>query len=182
MVCWFFGLSGIWAFVERMGMEVPMRQTSIGILLSLGLGLGALASLAVALIGDRYGRYWPPLAAIAAHVVLCFLFGGQLTAFAYGLMVLLLTFIWNIGLPYLLGLIADSDSTGRMVVLVVTAQAFGNTLGPLVAGQVVELRGLSSVGNSSALFCLLALMILGFFMYRVRLMLSLKPEAIELPI
>ena len=182
MVCWFIGLSGIWAFLERIGMEVPMQQTSIGSLLSLGLGLGALASLAVALIGDRYGRYWPPLAAIAAHAVLCFLFGGQLTAFAYGLMVLLITFVWNIGLPYLLGLIADSDSTGRMVVLVVTAQAFGNTLGPLVAGQVVELRGLSSVGYSSALFCLLALMILGFFMYRVRLMLSLKPEAIELPI
>ena len=74
MVCWFVGLSGIWAFVERIGIEVPLAQTSIGMLLSLGLGLGAVASLLVALVGDRYGRYWPPLATLALHVLICFLF------------------------------------------------------------------------------------------------------------
>jgi predicted MFS family arabinose efflux permease len=175
MVCWFIGLSGIWAFVERIGSQVPIPQTTIGMLLSLGLGLGALASLTVALVGDRYGRFWPPLAAIAVHALICFLLAGKLTVFMYSALVLSFTFVWNIGLPFFLGLIADSDSGGRMVVLLVSAQAFGNTLGPLIAGQIIEVKGMASVGFSSALFCLLALMIVALFIYRARKILNLKP-------
>jgi predicted MFS family arabinose efflux permease len=127
------------------------------------------------LVGDRYGRFWPPLAAIAVHALICFLLAGKLTVFMYSALVLSFTFVWNIGLPFFLGLIADSDSGGRMVVLLVSAQAFGNTLGPLVAGQIIEVNGMASVGFSSALFCLLALMIVALFIYRARKMLNLKP-------
>lgn len=169
LMCWFVGLSGIWAFVERIGIQVPIEQTTIGTLLSIGLGLGAVASLMVALVGDRFGRFWPPLATIALHALICFLLAGNLTVWIYGGIVLLLTFIWNIGLPFLLGLIADSDSSGRMVVLVVSAQAFGNTIGPLVAGQVAVAKGLTGVGISSAVFCLLALAIITVFVYRAQL-------------
>lgn len=175
IVVWFIGLSGIWAFVERIGIEIPLEQTTIGMLLSLGLGLGALASLLVALVGDRYGRFWPPLSALVLHAIICFFFAGELTVFVYGALVLLFTFIWNIGLPYLLGLIADSDASGRLVVLIVSAQAFGNTIGPLVAGQVVESKGLASVGISSALFCIMAFGVFAFFVYRVKTSVAQKP-------
>ncbi|MDB2351923.1 MFS transporter [Luminiphilus sp.] len=175
IVIWFVGLSGIWAFVERIGSEIPLEQTTIGMLLSLGLGLGALASLLVALVGDRYGRFWPPLAALVLHAIICFFFAGKLTVVVYGALVLLLTFIWNIGLPYLLGLIADSDASGRLVVLIVSAQAFGNTIGPLVAGQVVESRGLATVGVSSALFSIMAFGVIAIFIYRIKTSIVLKP-------
>jgi predicted MFS family arabinose efflux permease len=176
MACWFVGLSGIWAFVERIGIEVPMTQTAVGTLLSLGLGLGAVASLVVALIGDRYGRFWPPLAAVALHVLICFLFAGKLNVIIYAVLVLSFTFVWNSGLPFLLGLIADSDSSGKMVVLIVSTQAFANTAGPLIAGQTIQLGGLASVGLFSGFFSLLALAIFAIFIYRVKSLLALKPR------
>lgn len=172
MFFWFVGLSGIWTFVERIGVQIPVAPTTIGTLLSIGLGLGALTSLLVALIGDRYGRLWPPLVATGIHFIMCFIFSGNLSLVSYSVLVLLFTFVWNLGLPYLLGLIADSDNDGRLVVLVVTAQAFGNTVGPLWAGQVVEFQGLSAVGLSSMLFCLLAIVTMTVFIYRVKDVLS----------
>lgn len=168
LVCWFVGLSGIWVFTERIGTLVPLPQTTIGTLLSLGLGLGAIAALGVALIGDRYGRFWPLLTAVSLHVLVCFLFAGSLTAYLYGALILSFTFIWNIGLPFLMGLIADSDSNGRVVVLLVSAQALGNTLGPIIAGKVIAFSGLQSVGISSAIFCALTLVVVAFFCFRLK--------------
>ena len=104
------------------------------------------------------------------HIAMCLLFAGQLTALAYGSVVLSFTFVWNIGLPYLLGLIADSDATGRLVVLIISSQALGNTIGPLVAGGVAERGGLDAVGLSSAGFCLVALALLSLFILRCRAM------------
>jgi predicted MFS family arabinose efflux permease len=168
MLFWFLGLSGIWTFVERIGVEIPLTQQRVGSLLSLGLGLGALASLTVALVGDRYGRRWPPLAAIAIHVLMCIGFTGTLTATAFGAMVLIFTFVWNLGLPYILGMICDSDASGRLVVLIVSAQAFGNTAGPLIAGNVAAQYGVSGVGWSSAGLCAVALCVAVVFAYHFR--------------
>lgn len=165
---WFLGLSGIWAFMERIGADIPVAQTTVGALLAVALGLGALASLLVALVGDRYGRYWPPLAVLVVHAILCLILAGPISAFIYGALVLSFTFVWNIGLPYLLGLIADSDVTGRLVVLIVSAQALGNAAGPLLAGKLIEVYGIGGVGTSSALLCLTAFVIVALFIYRMR--------------
>ena len=177
IVFWFVGLSGIWAFVERVGLLVGLSQTTVGSLLALGLGAGVLGSLLAAWVGDRYGRLWQPPAAVGGHVLMCLLFTWQLNAPIYAALVLGFTFVWNVGLPYLLGLIADSDTSGRLVVLIVSAQALGNTLGPLAAGAVVEDHGLQAVGMSSAFFCTLSLLFLGLFVSRCRARLGFPMHA-----
>jgi predicted MFS family arabinose efflux permease len=105
---------------------------------------------------------------------MCLVFTGELTLYVYSVLILLITFVWNIGLPYLLGMIADSDVTGRLVVLIVAAQAGGTAVGPLIAGQVVELKGLENLGYSSALFCGLALVVLLVFLARFKKFASLS--------
>jgi predicted MFS family arabinose efflux permease len=168
MFIWFIGLSGIWAFIERIGVAVGISQASVGTLLAAGLAGGLVSSGLAAWLGDRYGRLWPPLVAVGLHILMCLVIAGGISAITYAAVVLAFTFVWNLGLPYLLGLIANSDSSGKLVVLMISAQAFGNTLGQLLAGQVAAGWGDNAIGLSSAVMCLAALAVLGLFTRRIR--------------
>jgi predicted MFS family arabinose efflux permease len=168
MFIWFVGLGGIWAFIERIGVAIGIPQATVGTLLAAGLAGGLLSSGLAAWLGDRYGRLWPPLVAVGLHALMCLVIAGGVNTITFTIVVLAFTFVWNLGLPYLLGLIANSDSSGKLVVLIVSAQAFGNTIGPLLAGKVATGWGENAIGLSSAACCALALAVVSLFLWHVR--------------
>lgn len=163
MLAWFAGLSSLWAFLERIGVEAGFSHGSVGQLLAAGMGLGALSSLVVSVIGNRFGRLWQPAFSIAAHLVLALLVVRVGAQWVYVAAVLSFTLIWNIGLPYLLGGIAAADVQGRLLVLLVAAQAMGNTAGPIIGGYIAEDLGFRAVGYNCALFSLVALLLYSAF-------------------
>ncbi|MGI9288462.1 MAG: MFS transporter, partial [Pseudomonadales bacterium] len=69
LMLFFGGLSGLYAFVERLATERGFDAVSIGQSLALGTIGGGVGGFAVAVIGDRYGRSRP--VAISALVLLC---------------------------------------------------------------------------------------------------------------
>ena len=78
---------------------------------------------------------------------------------------------WNFALPYLFATAAMSDSSGKRVVLMSTAQAVGLTLGAATAGMVIGQFGLVAVtyqGAGSALGALAAFLILAFMLHRAQ--------------
>ncbi|MGI9288016.1 MAG: MFS transporter [Pseudomonadales bacterium] len=168
MFLWFTGLSGVWAFIERMGIESGLAQTQVGSILALGMALGMLGALLASWVGDRYGRFWQPVVSLVAHMGLSIVLATSDSPNPYIISVLSFTFIWNIGLPYLLGLIANADVSGRFVVLIIAAQAFGNALGPSIAGSVASAENLTMIGFTASGFCLLSLLIYSLFVVQVK--------------
>ena len=157
IVFWFVGLSALWAFLERIGVDFGYTSETVGKWLALGMVTGVVSALLVSWLSKRVGQYWPPLVCILMHGLLMLLLAILQTNWIFVLFVFVFMAIWNFGLPYLLGMIADADTSGRLIVLIIVAQAGGNTLGPLVGGVVAGTGDYWLIGYASAACCLLAL-------------------------
>jgi len=154
---WYVGVGAVWAFVERLGVEAGLAHTAIGQALAIAMAVGLAGAFAATIAGHRYGRIVPFAVAMMGQVFALRLLAGQPDYAAYVGAVCVYNLTWNLALPYLLGLIAKADTTGRFSVLIPTAQAAGVSLGPVVAGLAVGGIGLQVVlylGSATALLAL----------------------------
>ena len=168
VLLWFTGLSGVWAFIERAGIASGLDQASVGGVLAAGMGIGMISALMAAWLGDRFGRYWQSVVSLTVHAFLAILIVASGSTSVYIVSVLLFTFVWNLGLPYLMGLIATADISGRFVVLTIAAQALGNTIGPTIAGSVATSESLLPIGYVASALCLVSLTFYLVFIKMVR--------------
>ncbi|WP_240945895.1 MFS transporter [Pseudomaricurvus alkylphenolicus] len=134
---WFMGLNALWTFAERIGAETGLAQTKIGLVLSLGMGMGFLGALVSSWMGDRFGRLWQAPVSFVCHALIAALFLQHTYAVVYIGAALLFSFIWNIGLPYMMGLIARADVSGRFTAWLITFITAGQVAGSLLGGKLV---------------------------------------------
>jgi len=160
---WFMGLNAMWTFAERIGVETGMAQKNIGLVLSLSMGMGFLGALCSSWFGDRYGRFWQAPFAFFSHVLVAVLFARYANPVIYIIAALSFTFIWNIGLPFLLGLIATADISGRFTALLITFITAGQVAGALVGGKLVGDGPIAPACYFAIASCLAALVIYWFF-------------------
>jgi predicted MFS family arabinose efflux permease len=66
---------------------------------------------------------------------------------------------WNLWMPYQLSAISQVDSSGRIMGVVPLAQAFGISLGPLIAGQLLSGESYIAINWMGAVFGLLSLIL-----------------------
>ena len=137
LMLFFGGLSGVWAFAERMANHNQIDPVSIGKVLSMSSIGGAVGALGAAMLGDRYGRVWPQVVAIVALAIVSFILAGQFSALIFGLSCVLLLAMWNFALAYQLGIVANVDYDGRYAVLMASALALGAVIGPAIAGMII---------------------------------------------
>ena len=131
------GLSGVWAFVERMANDNGIGAVEIGRALSFGLIGGGFGAFAAAFIGNKFGRKLPLLlSAFILSVVLIVLNSG-FSFFTFILTCIALSGLWNYSLAYQMGIVAGLDISGRLTVLMSSALALGAMLGPAIAGLVI---------------------------------------------
>jgi predicted MFS family arabinose efflux permease len=137
----FTGLSGAWAFIERVAVQAGIEPTTAGTILGILMTFAAGGALLAAYIGNRFGNVKPiwagTIAILAALAMLTDIEGLVL----YGLAALLFQGGWNFALPYQLGGIAQADYTGRFIPLVATGQGLGAVLGPSMAGSMILVKG-----------------------------------------
>ncbi len=155
VLVWFTGYSGIYAFIERIGVEGGLSGYQIGLVLSLTILTGLAGALGAAWMGDRLGKIKPHLiGAVGAILTVILLLGGP-ELIRYSLAIVFLTLSINFWLAYMLGGVAAIDTSGRFAVLVTAALGVGATIGPAIAGGLIA--------NSNYLpmlsFSLLAIMI-----------------------
>lgn len=131
-----FGLSAVWAFIERIANDAGLSAESIGAMLSVGLGFGAVGAALAAIIGDSLGHKWPQLLGMALLLVCLHLLSGELSVLRFGLAVILLSGMWNFLLAYQMASVARHDKGLQRTVLIAPAIAIGATFGPGVAGML----------------------------------------------
>jgi predicted MFS family arabinose efflux permease len=132
------GLTGVWAFIERMASSNDITTIEIGWALSLGVIGGGGGAFAAAIIGDRFGRAVPLLCSLTILSLVLFVLNSKFSVFTFTLCCIGLSGLWNYSLAYQMGIIASLDKGGRLTVLMSSALALGAMLGPAIAGLLIS--------------------------------------------
>lgn len=156
IIVFMLGLSGLWAFVERIASREGLADGEIGAMLSVGLLFGAVGAALSALIGDKLGHVLPHLFG-ATLLLICFLLlANDFHVMEFGVAASLFSGMWTFLLAYQMGSVARYDGTLRMTVLIAPAVALGATLGPGIAGSLVDASGYGSVLVMAAMSVIVA--------------------------
>ncbi len=137
VLVWFTGYSGIYAFVERIGVDGGLTGHQIGLVLSLTILTGLAGALGAAWLGDRYGKIKPHLIGAIGALITAVLLLGTPELIRYSFAIVFLTLSLNFWLAYMLGGVAAIDTSGRFAVLVTAALGVGATIGPAIAGGLI---------------------------------------------
>src|SRR5690606_27208178 len=99
--------------------------------------IGASGAVLVILIGIRFGRVRPLLVAGALTLAGCTLFLESDNGWLFFVANVGTAITWSFVVPYLFGMLSESDRSGRMAALGGFASKLGLASGPLAAGWIV---------------------------------------------
>ncbi len=127
---------GIWAYLERVGVAggAP-REVAIAVLGAASFA-GIAAGILVSVLSTRYGRVRPNLAALGVSITSLAVMTFVSAGYAFAVSAILFYIAWTFGLPYLMGVIAELDKSGRASMVAILMQNAGLMAGPLLFGLV----------------------------------------------
>ena len=135
----FFSLpsGGMWAFNERLGVEIGLLQSVIGKILSFSLLVGLLAPILVWFVGDRFGRKKPILVCL---VLILFSFIYMLTSMhsiAYITGNLIWNFTYTVTVIFVLAAAAHLSPEGKLASWMNATALISQASSPLVFGWII---------------------------------------------
>jgi predicted MFS family arabinose efflux permease len=154
---WYLGIGGVWAFVERIGVDAGIDSAGIGNALALGMAVGLVGAFVAAAVADRFGRVGPFAIAMLGQVVAVWLLADLQELNSLVIAICLYNGTWNFALPYIFAMAALADTRGQLVVLMSTAQAVGLTFGVTLAGAMIGRFELVAVTYQGAVVAMAAL-------------------------
>lgn len=180
VLIWFMGYSGIYAFVERIGVDSGLNGQQIGLVLSLTIITGMIGALGAASLGDRYGKIKPHIAGAVGAVITILLLNSQTNLASYSLAIIFLTLSLNFWLAYMLGAVAAIDTSGRFAVLTTAALGVGATMGPAIAGGLISGSIFLPMFIFAAIAIVAGLLVIVSVLQRVTTRLTALPDNQEL--
>ena len=138
LLCWFTGYSGVYAFVERIGVAGGLTGQQIGLILSLTIITGVAGAMGAAWLGDRWGAIKPHWLGMTGTVLTVGLLSNEPGLLQYSLAIIALTLSLNFWLAYMLGSVTRVDISGRYAVLTTAALGGGAMVGPAISGFVLQ--------------------------------------------
>jgi len=131
-------ITGIWMYAERMGSDLNIPATQMGMVLGCGVLVSLLGALVPIFVGDKYGRITPYLAATVIMVtsIYCLYSATGLAYWAMG--IVLLQISWTMLLPYQFAQTTSSDPTGKLKVVVPALVGLSAALGVATVGQLFD--------------------------------------------
>ena len=137
VLVWFTGYSGVYAFIERIGVNGGLTGHQIGLVLSLTIITGISGAMGAAWLGDRIGKVLPHFVGAAGTALTIVLLSGQPELVRFSAAIICLTFSLNFWLAYMLGGVGAIDTSGRFAVLTTAALGIGAMLGPSIGGALI---------------------------------------------
>lgn len=157
MLIWCTGLGAIWAFVKLIGTSAGIDPPQVGLALGISTAIATLGALTASWLADRIGRIIPVTIALLVQVAMITLLQGQMSFLQFVTTAAVFQIFWNLTGPYMMGTIALSDNTGKVSLLIPTAQIGGFFLGPTIAAQFLTGQGFGPANTVAIICCLLAL-------------------------
>jgi predicted MFS family arabinose efflux permease len=159
MLIWCTGLGAIWAFIKLIGGAAGLESGQVGLALGISTGTATLGALAASVLADRIGRIIPVSVALLVQVGMISLLQGEMSFVQFLVTAAIFQTFWNLTGPYVMGTIATADVTGKVSLLIPTAQIGGFFLGPVIAGQFLTGQGFGPANTIAIACCLAALAI-----------------------
>jgi MFS family permease len=126
------------AFIIGLGEHYHLERSFIGQSLGWATWIGALGAVLVIMMGTRFGRPRPLLAAMLITLVgiAAFFWSGNLSVFFMANLVTAIT--WSFVVPYLFGMASAIDASGRMASMAGFASKLGLASGTFAAGMILH--------------------------------------------
>ena len=141
IVVFYIGGLGVWAFLERLAVHSHLDHGTASNAIAVGLFVGIAGSLSAAVFAGRRTRLWPEALSGAALVASFFMLTYFDGALEFYLAVFIFNASWSFFIPFVVGLVARRDASGRMASLVPGTVMIGGVLGPLLFGGLVRAFG-----------------------------------------
>ena len=139
-VVYYCGVSAVWAYLERIGVNLGLGSAEVGDLLGIGFAISGLGSLATPWLSRYTGRAATLAIAMTAQVITMAILIGEYTLDAYLLYAttsIVFQFFWSFSLPLLMDQFNRVDDTGRFIVLCASAFKVGEIAGPPIAAALI---------------------------------------------
>jgi MFS family permease len=169
MLIWCTGLGAVWFFVKLIGVavtcpncgeeEAKSALNAVGQAMALSTAVAVIGALAAAALADRFGRILPVTVALLVQFAMVLMLRGEMSWLQFAITAATFQAFWNLTGPYMMGTVALNDATGKVSLLIPTAQIGGFFLGPTIVSLFLTPGSLSAV-NMVAATCILVALVL----------------------
>jgi len=159
LLIWCTGIGAVWAFLLNIGEAGGLATTRAGQAMAISSGIAIIGALTASALAGRGGRLLPVSVAVLVQVTAIMLLQGEMSFIRFAATCAVFQTFWNFTGPYLMGMVAASDPTGRIAVLIPVAQTTGFGIGPAIAGGLMAADSLSAANTVGVAGCLLALLL-----------------------
>ena len=133
----FMAQGGLWAFLERLGLAATLSTTEIGFALAISSYLGIVGGLAKNWLADTIGTLSPFIFVIVGELIMLMLFAIGSGSAMFTIAVCMLQFFWAMGMASFLAGLNVIDSSGGLVLLLMSVAKAGYSLGPAMMGWLI---------------------------------------------
>jgi predicted MFS family arabinose efflux permease len=141
MFIFFLGLTGLWAFIDRIAQAGGLSAEAAGGAISVALLLGGLTGLIPALMGQWPSRFIMLLSGSLLIAVSMVLLMRPMTALSVTFALVFLNSGWNLTVAYGSAMVAESDGSGFLLPMLPAAISVAAMLAPAVGGRLLEFGG-----------------------------------------
>ena len=149
MIAWQMGVGPFFNNLFPFGISINLDPSEIGTALFLSTGLSIIGPLSASALASKVKRGIPVCLALAVQLLVVLSFQGEMTWAGFAIRAILFQTAWNFTGPFLMGMIATMDNTGRFSALIPASQLGGIAIGQAIIASLVQ-------GNNLALinyFC-----------------------------
>jgi len=166
ILVFYVALSGVWAYLERIGAQGGLPATRIGDDLTIASLFGIIGSASAVVLGGLWGRKIPLLLGYVLLVGSVAFFYIPVQQGTYLMAACLFKYSWTFTLPYLLACIAVRDAAGRLLsianLMIGTGLAVGPTVVALLLGETADFHQALRVGIVCGLVSLMFMAVIEF--------------------
>ena len=159
---YYLAVFGFWGFIERMGIQAGLEETTIGYALGISQLAAIFGALLAAAAAQRFGRFLPILIALVGQLWVLWVLVGQFSAWSFYAGACAYQGLYVMATSYQLGVIAHLDSKGKFIVVMTALQGLGAALGPSIAAGLINEGDYSGINTAAAVTLIVSL---GLFLY-----------------
>lgn len=138
MIIWQMGVGPFFNNLVPYGISIELDPSDIGTALFLSTGLSIIGPLTASALANKINRNVPVCIALTVQLLIILSFQGDITWIGFTVRAILFQTAWNFTGPFLMGMIANLDESGRYSVLIPASQLGGIALGHAVIASLVQ--------------------------------------------
>ena len=135
----FIANSAIWTFLDRIGANLQFNHQEVASALAISMVAGGLFALIPIIIGIRFGRSIPLVSGIIAVIISSAMLIGHMPYWEFVFAASLFNGALSMTIPYYQGLLADLETSGRVLIMGTIVSYGGFVLGPIFGATMESL-------------------------------------------